>query len=281
MGCPSWSPKGSKHSTEVEEVEPQPEHESTINPSVDDLDVEDEEEFKEEDEDDFELSDSDDDSDDEKDSEAMSAFEGNLSTMVAEGEVRGGSQYYGSRGRGVHRATKPDRETELRIEMTDIEFFEKLHKKDKGKEATCFTKNNKGYGFGLTKQAERICRKAKRTKRLRAYNSRRSDEAWIESEVSARVEKRMEAFEVDMQQRAFVSTVVLDVINFLDDQRRSLLQLQKKHNVEQHADEIRTRYHISPVSAAYSYKMALQIGGFNLPGAGVREPIEVPTKVLC
>ncbi|GJV75050.1 hypothetical protein Tco_1506634 [Tanacetum coccineum] len=80
---------------------------------------------------------------------------------------------------------------------------------------------------------------------------------------------------------AFVSTVVLDVINFLDDQRRSLLQLQKKHNVEQHADEIRTRYHISPVSAAYSYKMALQIGGFNLPGAGVREPIEVPTKVLC
>ncbi|GKB93575.1 G-patch and R3H domain-containing protein [Tanacetum coccineum] len=56
-------------STEVEEVEPQPEHESTINPSVDDLDVEDEEEFEEEeseeDEDDFELSDSDDDSDDE------------------------------------------------------------------------------------------------------------------------------------------------------------------------------------------------------------------------
>ncbi|GKC29634.1 ribosome biogenesis protein NSA2, partial [Tanacetum coccineum] len=48
----------------------------------------------------------------------------------------------------------------------------------------------------------------------------------------------------------------------------------------QRADEIRTRYHISPVSAAYSYKMALQIGGFNLPGAGVREPIEVPTKVL-
>ncbi|GKB93574.1 GRAS protein [Tanacetum coccineum] len=131
-------------------------------------------------------------------------------------------------------------ETELGIEMTDIEFFEKLHKKDKGKgtwcdlraeraaakyreivmkkngaddladipfddeawaEATCFTKNNKGYGFGLTKQAERICRKAKRTKRLRAYNSRRIDEAWIESEVAARVEKRMEAFQADMQQR--------------------------------------------------------------------------------
>ncbi|GKA43063.1 integrase, catalytic region, zinc finger, CCHC-type containing protein [Tanacetum coccineum] len=81
---------------------------------------------------------------------------------------------------------------------------------------------------------------------------------------------------------AFVSTVVLDVINFLDDQRRSLLQLQKKHNVEQRADEIRTRYHISPGSAAYSYasKMALQIGGFNLPEAGVGEPIKVPTKVL-
>ncbi|GJV66867.1 retrovirus-related pol polyprotein from transposon TNT 1-94 [Tanacetum coccineum] len=131
-------------------------------------------------------------------------------------------------------------ETELGIEMTDIEFFEKLHKKDKGKgtwcdlraeraaakyreivmkkngaddladipfddeawaEATCFTKNNKGYGFGLTKQAESICRKAKRTKRLRAYNSRRIDEAWIESEVADRVEKRMEAFQADMQQR--------------------------------------------------------------------------------
>ncbi|GKC35029.1 transposon, En/Spm-like protein [Tanacetum coccineum] len=107
-------------------------------------------------------------------------------------------------------------ETELGIEMTDIEFFEKLHKKDKEgaddladipfddeawAEATCFTKNNKGYGFGLTKQAERICRKAKRTKRLRAYNSRRIDEAWIESEVAARVEKRMEAFQADMQQR--------------------------------------------------------------------------------
>nr|GEZ44921.1 hypothetical protein [Tanacetum cinerariifolium] len=49
-------------------------------------------------------------------------------------------------------------------------------------EATCFTKNNKGYGFGLTKQAERIYRKAKRTKKSHAYNSR-SDEAWIESEV--------------------------------------------------------------------------------------------------
>nr|GEV60305.1 hypothetical protein [Tanacetum cinerariifolium] len=129
-------------------------------------------------------------------------------------------------------------ETELGIQMTDIEFFEKLHKKDKGKgtwcdlrveraaakyreivmkkngvddlvdipfddeawaEATCFTKkNNKGYGFGLTKQAERICTKAKRTKRFRAYNSR-IDEAWIELEVAARVEKRMEAFEADMQ----------------------------------------------------------------------------------
>ncbi|GJR65013.1 probable alkaline/neutral invertase D [Tanacetum coccineum] len=51
---------------------------------------------------------------------------------------------------------------------------------------------------------------------------------------------------------------------------------------KQRADEIRTRYHISPGSAAYSYasKMALQIGGFNLPEAGVGEPIEVPTKVL-
>nr|GEX65167.1 Asp_protease_2 domain-containing protein [Tanacetum cinerariifolium] len=49
-------------------------------------------------------------------------------------------------------------------------------------EATCFTKKNKGYGFGLTKQAERIYRKVKRTKKSRAYNSR-SDEAWIESEV--------------------------------------------------------------------------------------------------
>nr|GEZ93246.1 hypothetical protein [Tanacetum cinerariifolium] len=49
-------------------------------------------------------------------------------------------------------------------------------------EATCFTKNHNGYGFGLTKQAERIYRKGKRTKKSRAYNSR-SDEDWIESEV--------------------------------------------------------------------------------------------------
>ncbi|GKC87999.1 hypothetical protein Tco_1148648, partial [Tanacetum coccineum] len=105
-----------------------------------------------------------------------------------------------------------------------IEFFEILHKKEKGKgtccdlraemattkyheivmkkngvddlvdipfddeawaEATCFTKNNKGYGSGLTKQAERIYRTAKRAKRSSAYNSR-SDEAWIESEVAER-----------------------------------------------------------------------------------------------
>ncbi|GJT98219.1 5-methyltetrahydropteroyltriglutamate--homocysteine methyltransferase [Tanacetum coccineum] len=60
----------------------------------------------------------------------------------------------------------------------------------------------------------------------------------------------------------------------------NLYQLDIYISMMQRADEIRTRYHISPVSAAYSYKMALQIGGFNLPGAGVREPIKVPTKVL-
>ncbi|GJX52841.1 GRAS protein [Tanacetum coccineum] len=108
-------------------------------------------------------------------------------------------------------------ETELRIEMTDIEFFEKLHKKDKGKGTWCDLRaeraaakyreivmkkeTTKDMDMGIQTKQERICRKAKRTKRLRAYNSRRSDEAWIESEVSARVEKRMEAFEVDMQQR--------------------------------------------------------------------------------
>nr|GEV39817.1 transposase (putative), gypsy type [Tanacetum cinerariifolium] len=43
--------------------------------------------------------------------------------------------------------------TELGIEITEFEYFEELHKKDK--EATCFSKNNKGCGFGLTKQAER------------------------------------------------------------------------------------------------------------------------------
>ena len=133
-------------------------------------------------------------------------------------------------------------ETELGIEMTEIELFEKLHKKDKGKgdwcdlraeraatkyceivkkkndvddlvgipfdgeawvEATGFTKNNNGYGFGLTKQADRIYKKAKRSyaKRSRRYTSRMDDEAWIESEVNRRLESRMKAFEVDMQQR--------------------------------------------------------------------------------
>ncbi|GKB91455.1 hypothetical protein Tco_0963727, partial [Tanacetum coccineum] len=119
-------------------------------------------------------------------------------------------------------------DTELVTTLTDIEFFEKLHKKDKGKgewgdlrakraatkyrdivkkkngvddivsipfddeawaEATYFTKNNKGYGFGLTKQAQRIFRKAKRSalKRSRAYTSRISDEARIELEVTTRL----------------------------------------------------------------------------------------------
>ena len=133
-------------------------------------------------------------------------------------------------------------ETELGIEMTEIELFEKLHKKDKGKgdwcdlraeraatkyceivkkkndvddlvdipfdgeawvEATGFTKNSNGYGFGLTKQADRIYKKAKRSaaKRSRRYTSRMADEAWIESEVNSRLESRMKAFEADMQQR--------------------------------------------------------------------------------
>ncbi|GJX32202.1 zinc knuckle CX2CX4HX4C containing protein [Tanacetum coccineum] len=70
-------------------------------------------------------------------------------------------------------------------------------------EATYFTKNNKGYGFGLTKQPQRIFRKAKRSalKRSRAYTSRISDEAWIESEVTTRLESRMKAFEIEMKLR--------------------------------------------------------------------------------
>ncbi|GKD19064.1 hypothetical protein Tco_1208222, partial [Tanacetum coccineum] len=70
-------------------------------------------------------------------------------------------------------------------------------------EATYFTKNNKGYGFGLTKQAHRIFRKAKRSalKRSRAYTSRISDEARIELEVTTRLESRMKAFEIEMKLR--------------------------------------------------------------------------------
>ncbi|GJZ53025.1 hypothetical protein Tco_0607910 [Tanacetum coccineum] len=70
-------------------------------------------------------------------------------------------------------------------------------------EATYFTKNNKGYGFGLTKQPQRIFRKAKRSalKRSRAYTSRISDEARIESEVTTRLESRMKAFEIKMKLR--------------------------------------------------------------------------------
>nr|GEW79676.1 hypothetical protein [Tanacetum cinerariifolium] len=69
--------------------------------------------------------------------------------------------------------------------------------------ATYFTKTNKGYGFGLTKQAQRIFTKAKRSalKRSRAYTLRIIDEAWIESEVTTRLESGMKAFELEMKQR--------------------------------------------------------------------------------
>nr|GEU35720.1 ribonuclease H-like domain-containing protein [Tanacetum cinerariifolium] len=70
-------------------------------------------------------------------------------------------------------------------------------------EATYFTKNIKGYGSGFTKQAQRIFKKAKRSalKRSPAYTSKISDEAWIESEVTTRLESHMKAFEIEMKHR--------------------------------------------------------------------------------
>nr|GEU88606.1 hypothetical protein [Tanacetum cinerariifolium] len=70
-------------------------------------------------------------------------------------------------------------------------------------EATYFTKNNKGFGFRIIKQAQRIYRKAKRSalKRSSAYIARISDEARIELEVTTRLESRMKAFKIDMKQR--------------------------------------------------------------------------------
>ncbi|GJS96151.1 hypothetical protein Tco_0803119, partial [Tanacetum coccineum] len=96
-------------------------------------------------------------------------------------------------------------ETELGIEMTDIEFFEKLHKKDKGKGTWCDLREERAEA-----KYRKIVMKKNGADDLAdipfddeawAYNSRRIDEAWIESEVAARVEKRMEAFQADMQQR--------------------------------------------------------------------------------